>query len=77
MTYNAPAHLAGKGDYMSDYGKPTVYLYETDMFKTWMKQKGYKWPTDLIRQENMLAEFQREGIVFEYGIYKKNMQCAS
>ena len=37
-----------------------IYFHETDLFKNWMKEKGYVWPNRLISQENMVAEFMKE-----------------
>ncbi len=39
----------------------TQFLHETDMFKKWLKDKGYFWPTSPSEQTNIMAEFQREG----------------
>ena len=42
--------------------KEQIFLHETDMFKKWLSEKGYKWPRNPIEQEDIVAEFQREGL---------------
>ena len=39
-----------------------IWLHETDLFKNWLKEKGSVWPANPISQENMMAEFTREGL---------------
>lgn len=42
--------------------RKALYFHETDMFKKWMDSKGYIWPSKIIAQENMVAEFMKEGL---------------
>jgi hypothetical protein len=39
-----------------------LYLHETILFRDWMNSKGYIWPSKIIAQENMVAEFMKEGL---------------
>ena len=45
----------------------TIWLHETDLFREWLKGKGYIWPERLIDQENIMAEFFREGLEMKKG----------
>ncbi len=42
-----------------------IYFHETPMFQNWLKRKGYQWPSDPIKRENLLAQNMRE--MFEEG----------
>jgi len=44
------------------YRKKPVFLQDTVMFKNWRREKGYVWPSKPWEQENMMAEFNREGL---------------
>lgn len=44
----------------------TIYIYDQDFFKKWLKAKGYEWVDDPVERENMLAEFSRDTLSGKY-----------
>lgn len=48
-----------------------IWLHETNIFKRWLKEKGYTWPVSSIAQQNLVAKFLGEGL--ESAHYRKGI----